>query len=129
MLPSNGGAEPQWTPNSFRRLGPGRAAMAGRGDATPGCPHPALLRRDPTESPAHWALPSSQRARGQSRARPPFPPPPSAYGDRPRSPLSRRGRPRPLAHSALPLAGPRTPLLFVPASPPPIGPPGSSQEV
>ena len=43
--------------------------MLGDEGATPRCPHPALPRSGRTESPARWALPSSQHAPG-ARARP-----------------------------------------------------------
>ncbi|XP_073738710.1 TRIO and F-actin-binding protein-like [Callorhinus ursinus] len=72
--------------------------------------------------------PSFLPARRRREPGPRFPPPPSAGPDRPRAPVPSRQAPPP-ARPALPLVRPRPPPLFVPASPPPIGPPGSSQEV
>ncbi|KAK2121543.1 hypothetical protein P7K49_002929 [Saguinus oedipus] len=74
----------------------------------PGSRHPPPPRHGRTESPARWALPSSQRARGPSppALRPPPPSPPCCPirpPRRPRAPVPSRQAP-PLARPALPLA-------------------------
>lgn len=81
--------------------------MLGDEGATPRCPHPALPRSGRTESPARWALPSSQRAPG-ARARPAFRSLRPLRSLRPHQP--RRGPPplaRPVARG--PASGPLPP--------------------
>lgn len=101
----------------------GSAVWARR--ATPGRPHPPPPRHGRTESPARWALPSSQSARGPGppALRPPPPSPPCGPIRPPRGPAalarpSRRGRsrPRPGPRSHWPAAAPAAVCLGFPAT-------------
>lgn len=125
--PSSRGAAPWRAHCSVRRL----VARAGRRSWATRVPHPAA----PTSHSRAAARPSHLRAGSflpPSAQRPEpgplLPPPLSAAPDRPRAPVPSPQAPPP-ARPALPLARPQPPPLFGPHSPPPIGPPGSSQEV